>query len=769
MPESLNSYSIGAPWAEEATASANLQGDAQSVRDSIAAEGKAVLAQFGRPYWLIGGSLEQTSWLAQFHNADHERRAPQRISFDVAIAPDRQMLTDPTSSRDLLTAQILLTCLLDPTIGITTNGSQATHLKNAIFNFIRWRNDQGLYRNADLTPDFFDTYIASLQDGGVGAILSITEKVEFLKNQIRLADPSTLVHRPNRPRYDLFAEIAGISKMTQIPGPHRKAINSVLIEVCPLITNLDEPKNNVALGNSSFERIRGAIAIWEYLWRYRSHLRHDPISFRAIDPNTSVEGITKDIVQRTKRTRTLPPAEKVCDLVAHAIEFVIINHNVITKLFSDIRSSTFSQGQTRNHEKHNRVILRQLLLPVSDNSVLAPHISQHASSVDTSSYNSLYWAVKCLFGASSMGAAGVIFSAFLARRPNQIESLKNDALSDGIGGPTIRYVTSKSSSDQKVIPAPQSVVATFNFLSEIGQRGHFPGTNWLFSAEDPIIKAPMRVRGLVHNINTFAERAGVTLDDGQRWSAYHLRHFFATVYYYKYKYSSLTAIYKFLDHVSFETTRYYMHSSKSGERIDWIESKKASARLSHAESALRDFERVRCDFIYDAVKSSLDNPDSLSGHGGNAWKRELESLAQAVNLNSAITSDGSSMPTLDEVLVAWVQDKWLEPHPEGHSFCKCGTGPADLSAAACLSEVRDQSGDVPLLHGRSVENATDLVCANCPHNVQFDYLEPEWDRRLRSAEDALTQAGDEIERAVAGERVKQIRCHIRRFFGTPAD
>jgi hypothetical protein len=188
-----------------------------------------------------------------------------------------------------------------------------------------------------------------------------------------------------------------------------------------------------------------------------------------------------------------------------------------------------------------------------------------------------------------------------------------------------------------------------------------------------------------------------------------------------------------------------------------------------ARERAKDLEEARVNFLLSIVRGVAENEVRLTGHGGEAWTREIGALVAQISHSITLAPAGMSPePTLDSLLKKWVEGRYLEPHPQGHSFCKCGSSPYELAAAACLSvkkirESGEVSSTAPI--GPDYACAGDETCSGCPHNVQRAAAnERYWRAKLTEAENAAQNGATASARASATRRAARLREHCTRCF-----
>jgi hypothetical protein len=270
-------------------------------------------------------------------------------------------------------------------------------------------------------------------------------------------------------------------------------------------------------------------------------------------------------------------------------------------------------------------------------------------------------------------------------------------------------------------------------------------------------------------IKSFVDLAGIPLlPDGSNWSPqpHQFRVFFPTVYYHRFEFPSLTAVSRFLRHADIEVTRTYVTAIVTGSRLRLADEAQASRRSREdlkaslsAKTRAEDFERGRVNFIVETATAVANGTIAVSGAGGRQWEAELQALVKKARGFTRFASE-SSARTFPQLLEGWVRGKSLEPHPQGHSFCKCTGSPNDLSSAACLLEKQVVEGIVPTANrAPDLAYAADLTCLICPHRVGLPCNQPYWDDAKGEATSASLTAALPFQRAAASERAARIQRH----------
>jgi hypothetical protein len=273
-------------------------------------------------------------------------------------------------------------------------------------------------------------------------------------------------------------------------------------------------------------------------------------------------------------------------------------------------------------------------------------------------------------------------------------------------------------------------------------------------------------------VQRFANYVGVPLlQDGTPWrfTSHQFRTFFAVMYYHRFEMGSLTALSHFLRHNDPSMTRRYVTRPLKGYFAELIDDRYAATqKQSVVDKAIFYAEQRNADFSAAGAAFRLTKYKSIGGFGGDALKRDLLSLVkqweQVIEIEGQADGIGDDV-RLDMLLENFVRDKYLDPHPQGHSYCKCSSEPLDLAAAACLqgNPARDRS-ETPRPTAPDYGQASDETCSRCPHNVAFTENKAYWLEQHAQASEQAARGTREHLRMAGARRATKLREHIKRCF-----
>jgi hypothetical protein len=261
------------------------------------------------------------------------------------------------------------------------------------------------------------------------------------------------------------------------------------------------------------------------------------------------------------------------------------------------------------------------------------------------------------------------------------------------------------------------------------------------------------------------------LPSGDQWwfTPHQFRRFFGVVYYHRYRFPHLAALSRFYRHFDPDMTRRYVTEAVIGGFLEYAEAApmadQTAARRAWSDDRerLAMFQEAGLEFRVERYAAIALGQERASGFGGEILTRELEELVRTASAQVEIGPLGEAQP-LDQLIIAFAAGRKLEPHPQGHSYCKCTSDPRDLEAAGCLRERSAQLPDVVHTGTPDPAFASDQTCSKCPHNVQLGENEAYWRERVSHEEQQAKCAIGPLYRALALERLAMAEQHCMRCF-----
>jgi hypothetical protein len=175
-------------------------------------------------------------------------------------------------------------------------------------------------------------------------------------------------------------------------------------------------------------------------------------------------------------------------------------------------------------------------------------------------------------------------------------------------------------------------------------------------------------------------------------------------------------------------TRAYVEAATAGrllrildERDAFPEEIEALQAVDAHDSDLRTMvDEVAQEFLTSIMRGVVLGTEIIGGIGGRQLKLDLNALVERLRGTVTVSSNPSDEQfDLDAVLADFVASRFVRPHPDGHSYCKCTPSRTDLAAAACLRK-RAESG--LLMEGIVAPDwgqADAATCGGCPHGVKL--------------------------------------------------
>lgn len=765
-----------------------------------------VLNSLSTPPWLVSQCLLGNEWIVRTDDVSVRRRSTSKLIFDTVIAPGKK-LTDSEFADDLLSAKLLIYWAFDPAYAkVGSIATSGIFLRNYL-QFVRWRLANGIPSNRVMTQALWAGFFDSLRRSGPLGLVPICDRAVSLVHQMRNGDIPIPQYRKGAQTlfdYEAVAQLLGVTNGRQVPKSARLVIRQFAFErgfqLRPyqqrLFVKHYGDRHETAAENDratavddpsgmTVERLQTFLMPITFLWTVRDRMGHDPVGADPLAGTRHVAALARSIARTSgKRTLTVPPLQ-ACTLINAALTWVIEYGPQLRRGVETVQTRMAS-GST-----YGRVV-RELNKEFADHeyceSVPGPwplsgiywsgrytvsHFKSDRPSLRTVLFE--YLAVACM----------IVIAAFSARRIEEIESLRDDALCEDSGDYWLSCWIGKNIRETERIPVPNSValcIETLLWLSEPA-RSH-GSTKWIFDFLNLISTAGESAGfkkasfDVYRSLERFAQYVNVPkLPDGSEWvpKPHQFRRFFGVVYYNRYRYRHLTALSRFYRHFDPDRTRRYISEASSGAFLREEDELKAvegrtHVRARYAKLRHEDFEQTGVEFRTERFLNVAKGQESIGGWGGDAIRKQLDELIlkAKANLDIGPTEDVPEA-SLSAVISLFAKGVRLEPNGLGHSYCKCSHEPQDLRVAACLrerSEVNDSQA--LMMSAPDPAFAADTVCSGCPHNVQFEECKPYWEEMIRHEAAQMACALSPLLRALSGERHNAAADHLARCFD-PAD
>ncbi|MGE5478079.1 MAG: hypothetical protein ACM3Q1_15585 [Bacteroidales bacterium] len=763
-----------------------------------------------KPRWLLEGSLLDHQWKVATDDPEKKRNAVQFIVHNVVVAPGGGRLSDPEREHDLITSKVLAYCQMEPPNLVTALTAQS---RIRMFHWlIRWRDEAGFFRMADLNKDEIFRQWCERTRYGQSALLDWPARIEafiadITNGQVDLPTRLDLNRNPVV-NHEAVAHLLGVTSMKSIPDTEYRRLLEFfeshgmlqfqMVDTLHLLrTGAPTPRKS-----TTREGLVQHMMLWEALWDARRYAVHDPVGFHPFATKSAwvrSGEFTSDVAERTRTA----PEEQVCFLVDRALRWVT---DYAAPIVSAVERLEAIERTGQHPTPKQMQMVREVLQDLKDfEGPAAPRIYRGAVfhkgvtkglTRREAGTVSLHEAAFDLLPTT----CAIVIATFTARRKEEIASLQEDCIErDADGAPWMLTWIEKTIRDIDRIPVPESVVRAVDILTKLSALArHERGDRWLFKFMVPFHNSN-RDYHFGPSMRHFANFIGVPpLPDGSDWAfaPHQFRRFFAIVYYHRFRYASLTALSAFLKHYDPDMTRRYISESTAGSLVKVREAANAAAarvkemkaanaataeietakkhlsEIKSAEHAIkarqRDFEDGRLEAEFSRMWAAASGEESIGGHRGETLKTELETMILAARRQVELAPAGSisEATAFNDLLRGFVTSHVFEPHPQGHSYCGCSRSADDLAAASCLQQKALIRGEetAALALGPDYAFADARTCSGCPHNIQMQENRRWWEQRLRGslgqAQTAITEHFAHVARADAG----MCDAHIRRCF-----
>lgn len=741
-----------------------------------------VIGSLSRPSWLVEGELIDHVWTVQVHNPKHVRSAAGKIRFDTAIGPNNYRTTDYESRHDLVTAKLLCYYMFTPAPlgdGLTSVSGVKRRIE-LYFEFVRWRNRQGIPRNSTMSEVQLEGLIKQLRQGGARAVRVKGVVAAYLEEQRtgRVPLPSYVVHGRKYLHAGNIANALGLNSIRALPRQ-----DWALLEAEAHAQGLTVRKNRhdeertwtgrrLRWGDDATVGVYAELLGVPYLLhRYRRHLSHDPWTFRPY-PQTKVHSLARTLTNKEVARTGNIPAPQACYLIEHALTWVLEYAPQIRDFVEAVqsRAGTDSSEQSRLKAIRRETIARGYRSdPSLDSRGPWPVRNGFWSTGEHDDRPLLSKVVTQLLPAACM----IVIAAFSARRCEEMNSLRAGAVTMEDGELWLECWISKTVRGLDKIPVPQSVANAVSILEWLScSRREAEGVDWLYNFNSPFTPHGA-TSTIATDIRAFAQHVDVPpLADGSYWwfSPHQFRRFFGIIYYHHFRFAELVVLSNYYRHFDPDMTRRYISEAVSGSylrqaeinRVQWTKSK--SRALKAAKDRQRTFDEEGLNFRLERYQNILNGDERVSGFGGEWLEATLLKLRGDASAMIEIDPSLEEKATLDHLLRNFAEVSRLEPNPLGHSYCKCTRDEVDTRAAACLSQ--DSAPEYSLsASSPDPRFAADLTCSGCPHNIQFAENEVYWREMVEHEERLETCALGTLLGELAAARAAAAKAHLLRCFG----
>lgn len=743
------------------------------------------------PFLSRNQSMLSDTW--ELEDLHSHKNAQRRIKLDFSqpILPGPILLTAPGHMHDLLTAKLYIYYACDR--GLANTSMSISIRFRALIHMIRWRYGINIPTMNQLKPRHFDTFLDQMRSGGRDNHLPHEARLSEYLNNIKIGTecfPTRIYDNHAILSSNGVAQRLGLAHSHQLPSRQWQAIYAFIRdEKLDIGFHNYGPRKPLPSDRASLALTTSINLITPFrtLWAFRKQLSHDPMAAEVAPKHVSISSISKVASNALPGRTPLAPSTQVFHLVNSSLRIILELEHDINVLESSYREASIyfpikqtdpieiRRQKSKTHDDYvnlnaadsiDRIFLffgieRQANLPCS-------YFKSSRSDGDFS-LRSLIWLIL-------PGACAIVISCFTARRHSEIVSLREDCLFENGGDDYLSVWIAKTLREIDHIPVPRCVVIAIRLLARLSEtRRSRDGAGFIFQfADHRNTNVHFDLNG---SLKAVADWSKVPpLPNGRAWNftAHQMRTFFATVYFWRFEYPSLSCLSTFLRHFDRLMTEVYVTRAVEGKflRLAEIRNQKSPRNaeafivkeaINSARERLNDFSTVQTHYISSIAERVALGEERLSGLGGKVWQLEIEGLVKDLSHKVFLGPDGQETSSFSAVLRDWASHKTINPHPAGHGYCKSSSSRADLESAACVqaSGASADSAKAP-----DMRYATDLVCARCVQYVQRESVNLHyWQAAHNRAVQAAKHAGTAAQREVYGRRASDIEQHVIRTFG----
>lgn len=714
------------------------------------------------PWWLEEGELGGSYW--KLLTADPAKVKPSEdrtIHFDTPVAPG-VLMTDWPLRSDLLTIKTML--IADLGLGGDLRSEPAAkHRATTYMHFVRWRLHNGIYRNADLTPEIVEKLLADLRKRGVAKLVPFDDQISRYTREVlegRLPKPVMAGRRGDIIDISEVKRRVGYGHTVHLDGAAIAQLNDLAKSLgvhCPFRSGAKaDQKTRSELAYSAFLRSLSRI------WKHRDLLEHDQIGFVPFGGRKPLQVARSLAARPVGRTKTVESL-LVCTLIDHALQWVLEYSDTVLKFKANLEFELESLSGSYEGTIIARAItlaLKKTQFPDSARNTPWPIGVRYIAGAQTTIHAPVERVLFHLLPAACM----IVIAAFSARRANEMVSLQRESCTEEEESHYLAAYISKGPNEIDRIPVPSSVFHAVAVLEKlIGEEARF-----LFDFKGALKNKPNGSKSPFHerrSLSLFAELVGpFRLEDGSLWvpKPHQLRRFFAVLYFNRFRYGHLTALSMFLRHESLDVTGRYVREAHGGRFLESAEGRQA---LNEARRTRKDFVEVEHDFKVERLTGALKDGEMMGGWGGQAIQRQFEDMKRdAAARLELMPGDEVPEDSLNRIIQHMSGAMNMEPQGSGQGYCKSTNRPEDRAVAVCLKEAVKSGSQPEQLRVPVSAFATGTVCAGCVGHVQFGENKPYWVTATRELAENLKTAESPIYRAQLEKRLEVCSSHLKRWF-----
>lgn len=703
-----------------------------------------LLARFVKPACLIEGELTSPRWVIKLGSG-----SPQIFDFDQQLTPWPSLasLLDPMYASDLVTIKIvLLNAVKSKPVGWVKS---AESLYKAVFKphivFLRWRIEQGITTNSDLSSAWFSKFDKTMKARARDGLLDLVRRAKLVLRQVDRGVVAVERDAKGDVKSNAFARLMGLTVATELSGAARAEIEQYFQDRGEHFTLASRTrKKDIEIKHRVMrENTKQYYKPWLVLWSLRSELSHDVIGYCAFRNGRELSAWVKNWTAEPPKTPDAP-AYQTSYLINACLKLLL--DPVCDQAVDLLKEGIDSRGNIRNVDRLATINgrLSQLGYPQ-----IGSHYEKNAWITSTS------MSVREFLYIIVVGAARIIKAAFTARRDGEIARSKVDCVEqDEAGGLWMHCHILKNYNRTERIPIPKSVERAIKLIQSIRDLGQ-PESNLLYDFQCPVRKRSIAYK-FSQKLDMIAEYFGVpALECGTLWhfTPHQFRKFFGVTYFWRWAFPNLTALTFHFRHFNADTTRSYI-KMKAAEALRMRDEKAANAWQKINIERMADFESCGRKFVAWAFEAAAKG--DMIGALARRITAEIKSLKEKFLPELQVTAAASD-DSFDAAVEDLVKMFSIQLHPEGHSVCGCGVTKEDALLSQC-NRSRAKTLGVDSFLGPAFEFATEHNCLVCPHRGQLRVMSPHWENEYRTVQTAISHATPD-QAPILQERAALIATH----------
>ncbi|WP_138984442.1 hypothetical protein [Sphingobium yanoikuyae] len=774
----------------------------------------------GKPQSVGQQSLLHNYWVVTDAHITKGRPAKYTFDFSVPVLPGKIPLSDYID--DLIISKVIVAETMFGRGILPGKGPKAAlSLLTNYTAFVRWRLDEGLVCNEDITPRVLERYFDRYAREGQFGLISLEPRIEQYLGRVAdgLPIPGKIVNGIiNVEMMQVHAELGLASKY--LPPDASAMLRGGLLSINPnlefnrkflragkKVPYRDAEKPPQLTAGSAGQAFKGLEALWtlSQCKAISDPLNFDPFRKSSRTKRAQAAGRTDGqtaIIEPSSWLALLDHGAKwVLDLVGPVRAIVDAARSAALSVYKNYGGMTPTQDGMRSEFRENVQVAINKYWPNNPNlPAIIPYWSWPSTlprdGDNRLTLNDLHYYLIC--------ACCLMIGGFSARRRGELLALQAGSTErDAEGHWWLSTYILKTLRDYDQIPVPPSLVRAINILEELSEKARSDADqSWISLIYRPSVFSTdthqdgrrtqpyfhFEPRNLIKDFASMCNLEIALSRDDLSLANHQLRKTFSVFFYYGDRHSNLDALSRFLRHFDPEMTRRYLSevvprliaqirerrdaAIKLAERTRQPADEEAARGLREAHLRLidrnKDFTEVKEGAIVERLIDMDAGNEHPIGYGAATLYRDLEEIVEAVavdvRIQSPLANDTSDLAGAYflKACKVYATTKNLEPVPG--SFAQCGFSPLkgdDVAQCACIIRKYGKAYKVGSADRPDYAYSSISTCLACIYGVAFSENQRVIEDRINVAVAAVDAPQHPAYREAAAAKVDRAKTVIR--------